>query len=64
VNADYKVFVIFYINNFQVLYYKDNEARAKSIITRIKEVYELHDMRDIEWFLGVQVIRDYKARKL
>jgi hypothetical protein len=52
------------MDNFQVLYYKDNEACTESIITRIKEVYELHDMRDIEWFLGVRVIRDYKARKL
>jgi hypothetical protein len=64
VDVDYKVFVIFYMDNFQVLYYKDNEACAKSIIARIKEVYELHDIRDIEWFLGVRVIRDYKARKL
>jgi hypothetical protein len=47
-----------------VLYYKDNEARAELIIARIKEVYELYDMRDIEWFLGVWVIRDCKARKL
>ena len=41
-----------------MLYYKDNEARAQLIITQIKIVYELYNMRDIEWFLGVRVIRD------
>jgi hypothetical protein len=64
VDVDHKVFIIFYIDDFQVLYYKDNEARTKSIIAQIKEVYKLHDIRDIEWFLGVRVIRDRKARKL
>jgi hypothetical protein len=64
VDADYKVFIVFYIDDFQVLYYKDNEACAKLIIARIKEVYELYDIRDIEWFLEVRVIRDHKARKL
>jgi hypothetical protein len=48
VNTDYKVFIIFYIDDFQVLYYKDNEARAELIIARIKEVYKLHDIWDIE----------------
>jgi hypothetical protein len=47
-DADYKVFIIFYIDDFQVLYYKDNKARAKLIIARIKEVYKLYNMRDIE----------------
>ena len=63
-NIDYKVFVIFYMNDFQVLYHKDDKARAQLIITQIKIVYELYNIQDIEWFLRVCVIRDRKAKKL
>jgi Reverse transcriptase (RNA-dependent DNA polymerase) len=64
VDADHKVFVVFYVDDFQVLYHKVDEARAQSIIERIKRVYDLHDMRDVKWFLGVRVIRDRQQRKL
>jgi hypothetical protein len=58
VNTQYKVFVMFYINNVQVLYYKDDKLYITQIIKIIKGVYKLYDIRDVEWFLRVQVIRD------
>ena len=64
VDTQYKVFIIFYINNVQVLYHKDNELHTIQIIKAIKGVYKLHNMGDVGWFLGVQVIRDRAARKI
>jgi hypothetical protein len=32
-DIDYKVFIIFYIDNFQVLYYKNNKVLTQLIIT-------------------------------
>jgi hypothetical protein len=31
-DTDYKVFIVFYIDDFQVLYYKDDEVYTQSII--------------------------------
>ena len=64
VNTQYKVFVIFYINDIQVLYYKDNELHTTQIIKAIKGIYKLYNIRDIEQFLEVRVIRDRIARKI
>jgi hypothetical protein len=38
---------MFYVDNVQVLYHKDNELRAAKVIKSIKEVYELRDIRDV-----------------
>jgi hypothetical protein len=64
VDAQYKVFVMFYVDDVQVLYHKDDELHATQIIKTIKGAYELRDMGDAEWFLGVRVIRDRTARKI
>jgi hypothetical protein len=44
---------MFYINDVQVLYYKDDKLHVTQIIKTIKGVYKLHDIGDIKWFLGV-----------
>jgi hypothetical protein len=36
VDPTYKVYILFYINNLQVIYYKDNKALAIKIISEIK----------------------------
>ena len=47
VDTEYKVFVMFYVNDVQVLYHRDNELRTAKVIKSIKEVYELCDMGDV-----------------
>jgi hypothetical protein len=56
--------VLFYVDDVQVLYYKDDELYAIKIIKEMKAAYELRDMGNVEWFLGVRVIRDRAARKI
>jgi hypothetical protein len=50
--------VLFYVDDVQVLYYKDDKLYASKVVKAMKKAYELQDIRDVEWFLGVQVIRD------
>jgi hypothetical protein len=64
IDAQHKVFVLFYVDDVQVLYHKDDELHAIKIIKEMKAAYELRDMGDVEWFLGVRVIRDRAARKI
>jgi hypothetical protein len=46
------------------IYHKDNKRKAQEIISKLNEAYNLQDLKDIEWFLGVQVIRDQTQKKL
>ena len=41
-----------------------NKALAIEFVKGINDVYKLYKIGDVEWFLGVQVIRDRKARKI
>ena len=58
------VIVVFYMDDVQVLYHKKDEAEALEIIAGLHKAYDLHNLRDIEWFLGIRVIRDRKLHKL
>jgi hypothetical protein len=60
----HKVFVMFYVDDIQVIYHQSDKALADKIIIGIKGAYDLHPLGSVEWFLGVRVIRDRKARKL
>ncbi len=58
------MFILFYIDNIQVIYYKSDKALTQKIILGIKDTYKLRDLRDIKWFLRVQVIRNRAEKKL
>jgi hypothetical protein len=64
VDREHKLFILFYVDDVQVLYHKSDEALAQRIVNGIKAVYDLHPIGDVEWFLGVRVIRDRAAKKL
>jgi hypothetical protein len=58
IDTDHKVFILFYVDDVQVIYHKSNKALARKIILGIKDTYKLRDLGDIKWFLGVRVIRN------
>jgi len=58
INLKYKVFVLFYINNMQVIFYKSNKPLANKIITKINAAYALYLIGEVKQFLGVCVIRN------
>jgi hypothetical protein len=59
-----KLMVVFYVDDVQVLYHRTDKDKAQLFISELKDVYNLHDLENIEWFLGVRVIRDRAARKI
>jgi len=59
-----KVIVVFFVDDVQIIYHRDDKAKAQELISNLKEAYELRDLGDIKWFLGVRVIRDREARKI
>ena len=56
------VFVAFYVDDIQVLYHKSNLPAATKIIDGLNKAYELTVMGDVEWFLGVRIVRDRHAK--
>jgi hypothetical protein len=40
--------MLFYVDDVQVLYYKDDELHAIKIIKKMKAAYELRDIGDVE----------------
>jgi hypothetical protein len=64
ISKDQKVLVLFFVDDVQVIYNKSNIKAAERIIEGIRSAYELCEMGDTEWFLGVRIIRDYTQKKL
>ena len=59
-----KIFVLFYIDDVLILNHQDDQEKADSLIHDLGRKYKLRDLRDVEWFLKVQVIRDRVAQKI
>jgi hypothetical protein len=59
-----RILILFFVDDFQVLYYKRDEQAAKTLIDRIKVAYELRELGDTAWFLGIRIIRNRQQRKL
>ena len=45
---DYKVFVVFFVDDIQLLYYKDNVKQVIEILRGIYKVYELTGGEDVK----------------
>jgi hypothetical protein len=46
INKDYKVLVLFFVDNIQIIYNKSNTKVAKRIIKRIYSIYKLYKIND------------------
>ncbi|KAJ3454408.1 hypothetical protein MRS44_018302 [Fusarium solani] len=58
------VTVFFFVDDIVVLYQKKDKLAADQLINSLKSRYKMQDLGDLQWFLGIRVIRDRPARKL
>jgi hypothetical protein len=58
------VFILFYVDDVQVMFYKSDEALANEIIAKINAAYALYLIGEVKWFLRVCIIKDRLAQKL
>ncbi|TEY22196.1 hypothetical protein BOTCAL_1602g00020 [Botryotinia calthae] len=63
-NKTHTIFILFFVNDFQIIYHKDNEIIAIKITDQIKTAYKLKDLGDTKWFLGIRILRNKPAKKL
>ena len=59
-----RIVVIFYIDDFLVLYHCLYSTYMQCLIEGIKAKYKVYNKGDVEQFLEIRVIRDYTAWKI
>lgn len=58
------VIVFFYVDDIILAFHKEKEQEAKQAIRRLQEKYIFTGGDDLQWFLGVEVIRDRKHQRI
>ena len=56
--------VIFYVDDFLLLYRREDKEKALEFKKKLVEKYEIRDEGEVKWFLGIRVIRDRQQRKI
>jgi hypothetical protein len=49
---------LFFVNDILLLYYLDNADQAQRIVAGIKRAYELREIGEAKWFLGIRITRN------
>ncbi|RYP68913.1 hypothetical protein DL771_006402 [Monosporascus sp. 5C6A] len=58
------VLLFFYVDDIVAAYNKKNQALVDRLIQQIQERYTLTGGGDLQWFLGIEMIRDRPNRKI
>ena len=59
-----KLIVFFFVDDICVIYHPSNRQAYEAFRTGLLTEYNLHELGDIKWFLGIRIIRDRHQRKL
>ena len=54
--------MFFYIDDIVVVFEKERRQYAEQLINLLKVKYKMTGGSDLQWFLGIEVIRDRKER--
>jgi hypothetical protein len=58
------IIIFFYVDDIILAYQKDQEQKAKGLIEELQSKYSMTGGKDLQWFLGVEVIRDRPKRTI
>jgi hypothetical protein len=56
--------VFFYVDDICVLYHRDSKEEYELFRSKLLEEYEIRELGDLKWFLGIRIIRDRSQSKL
>jgi hypothetical protein len=57
------ILIFFYVDDIVVAYKKNRESLVQSLLQKLKQQYNLDGGNELQWFLGIRIIRD-RERKL
>jgi hypothetical protein len=58
------IIIFFYVDDIIIMYYQSNVAAAEEIEQKLKEKYIITGGDDLQWFLGIEVIRNRANRTI
>lgn len=61
---DRKILILFYVDDILLLYHRASEAEARNLRDRIMGKYEIQEQGEVNWFLGIRVIRNRAERTI
>ncbi|KAM4066759.1 reverse transcriptase (RNA-dependent DNA polymerase) [Hirsutella rhossiliensis] len=56
------IFVFFYVDDIVFAFRKEDGLRAKALTDQLRSKYELTGGNDLQWFLGIEIIRNRDRR--
>lgn len=60
-NEHKTVTVVFYVDDYLVIYHKRDQQEARRVIDGLAQAYEVKAQGAAEWYLGVRIVRDRAA---
>jgi hypothetical protein len=56
--------VFFYVDDICILSHPSHKAEATEFRMKLMEAYEFQEIGELEWFLGIRIVRDQTQRTL
>lgn len=56
--------ILFYVDDIILCYKREFKEQVDTILQRLQERFALRVMLEVNWFLGIRIVRDRKLRKL
>lgn len=58
------VTVFFFVDDIVFLFRKRDQETAEQLIAKLKATYEMKDLGNLQWFLGMRILRERNTRRL
>ncbi|QGA13501.1 hypothetical protein EYB26_001151 [Talaromyces marneffei] len=56
------IILFFYVDDIVLAYKKEREAEANEIMARLRKKYNITGGEDLDWFLGMRIVRDREKK--
>ena len=57
-----RILIFFYVDNIVIAYPKGKDHLAQALVTELQEQYNLTSGNELQWFLGIKVVRNRLRR--
>jgi Reverse transcriptase (RNA-dependent DNA polymerase) len=59
-----KLIIFFYVDDIAILYHRQDTEEYELFREKLLDAYEMREMGELQWFLGIRIVRDRMKRKI
>jgi hypothetical protein len=59
-----RIILFFYVDNIIMLYHPDYQNKFEELEQQLAKLYNLRQIGDVKWFLGIRIERVFASRQL